>query len=257
MAMRVLVLRAPGITCDGEVAAALELAGAQPERIHLNRLADGSVQLQDYGLLIIPGGFAYGDQPGAGRVLAVKLIQCLNDDLHQFVADGRPVLGIGNGFQVLVHAGLLPGGEPGPATLSPNLSDRYECRWIHVASDPASPCVFTRGIEQPFDLPVGHSEGRFSASQATVDQLIAHHLVALRYVDDTGQPTAAYPANPAGASAAIAGICNQAGNVFGLMPHPDRAFLPQHHPQWRRQGLQPEGAGMRIFRNALRAMHEI
>ncbi|HEY1014379.1 MAG TPA: phosphoribosylformylglycinamidine synthase I [Herpetosiphonaceae bacterium] len=257
--LRVLVLRAPGINCDGEAAAALELAGAQPERVHVNRLAEGSAQLRDYAMLLIPGGFAYGDHLGAGRMLAVDLAHRLRDDLHQFVADGRPVLGICNGFQVLVKTGLLPGGAqdaPSSATLIDNASGHYECRWIRLAADPASPCVFTRGIEQPFELPVGHGEGRFLADEPVMERLAANNQLVLRYIDETGRPAEAYPANPNGASRAVAGVCNEAGNVFGLMPHPDRAFLPQHHPQWRRRGLDREGPGMQFFRNAVRAMRE-
>ena len=250
---KVLVLRAPGINCDGEAAAAMELAGAVAERVHVNRLADGSVRLADYAMLLIPGGFAYGDHLGAGRMLAVDLIHRLRDDLQAFVADGRPVLGICNGFQVLVKTGLLPG-EAGQATLTDNASGHYECRWIRLAADPHSPCVFTQGIDEPFDLPVGHGEGRFLADPAVLSRLDANRQVVVRYVDAANQPAQAYPANPNGATQAIAGICNAQGNVFGLMPHPDRAFLPQQHPQWRRRGLAKEAPGMVFFRNAVRAM---
>ncbi len=251
---KVLVLRAPGINCDGEAAAAMELAGAETERVHINRLADGSVRLADYAMLLIPGGFAYGDHLGAGRMLAVDLIHRLREDLLAFVADGRPVLGICNGFQVLVKTGLLPDHEVGQATLIDNASDRYECRWIRLAANPASPCIFTEGMDEPFDLPVGHGEGRFLADQATLDRLAANQQIVLQYIDAASQPTAEYPANPNGAAQAIAGICNRAGNVFGLMPHPDRAFLPQQHPQWRRRGLAKAGPGMAMFKNAVRAM---
>ncbi|HYF65826.1 MAG TPA: phosphoribosylformylglycinamidine synthase I [Herpetosiphonaceae bacterium] len=250
---KVLVLRAPGINCDGEAAAAMELAGAEAERVHVNRLADGSVRLADYAMLLIPGGFAYGDHLGAGRMLAVDLIHRLREDLQAFVADGRPVLGICNGFQVLVKTGLLPGAD-GQATLIDNAGGNYECRWVRLAADPHSPCLFTEGIDEPFDLPIGHGEGRFLAEAAVLDQLDASHQVVVRYVDAAGQPAEAYPANPNGAARAIAGVCNAQGNVFGLMPHPDRAFLPQQHPQWRRRGLDKEGPGMIFFRNAVRAM---
>ena len=251
---KVLVLRAPGINCDGEAAAAMELAGASADRVHINRLADGSVRLADYAMLLIPGGFAYGDHLGAGRMLAVDLIHRLRDDLQAFVAAGRPVLGICNGFQVLVKTGLLPEREVGRATLSDNASEHYECRWIRLAANPASPCIFTEGLDEPFDLPVGHGEGRFLADQPTLDRLAANQQIVLQYIDASNQPTERYPANPNGAARAVAGICNRAGNVFGLMPHPDRAFLPQQHPQWRRRGLDQAGPGMLMFRNAVKAM---
>ncbi|MFD3166578.1 phosphoribosylformylglycinamidine synthase I [Herpetosiphon sp. NSE202] len=251
---KVLVLRAPGINCDAEAAEALELAGATAERVHVNRLAEGSVQLADYGMLLIPGGFAYGDHLGAGRMLAVDLIYRLREDLSRFVADGRPVLGICNGFQVLVKTGLLPSDTVGQATLIDNASGNYECRWIKLGLNSASPCIFTQGLSGTLDLPVGHGEGRFLTDQATFEKLQANNQIVVQYLDQAGQPTMDYPANPNGALHGIAGICNPAGNVFGLMPHPDRAFLPQHHPQWRRRGLDKEGPGMAIFRNGVRAM---
>lgn len=254
--MKALVLRAPGINCDGEAAAALELAGVVAERIHVNRLVDGSVRLLDYGLLLLPGGFAYGDHLGAGRMLAVDLIHRLQSDLFAFVEDGRPVLGICNGFQVLVKSGLLPGGNL-QATLTDNASGSYECRWVKLKVNQASPCLFTQGIEGTLELPVGHGEGRFMADAATLAALEANNQIVVQYCDDSGAPTQGYPANPNGAQHAIAGVCNAQGNVFGLMPHPDRAFLPQHHPQWRRRGLDAEGPGMAIFRNAVRLMHHV
>ena len=251
---KVLVLRAPGINCNEEAAAAMELAGATAEQVHINRLADGSVHLHDYAMLLIPGGFAYGDHLGAGRMLAVDLIYRLRDDVQRFVDDGRPVLGICNGFQVLVKTGLLPSSEIGQATLTDNHSGQYECRWIRLKANSKSPCMFTAGMDDVFELPVGHGEGQFLTDDATLAKLTANNQIAVQYVDDAGNPTNEYPANPNGAMQAIAGICNPQGNVFGLMPHPDRAFLPQHHPQWRRRGLQPEGYGMAIFRNAVKAM---
>lgn len=254
---KVLVLRAPGINCDGEAAAAMELAGAETALVHINRLADGSVRLADYAMLLIPGGFAYGDHLGAGRMLAVDLIHRLSEDLHTFVADGRPVLGICNGFQVLVKTGLLPDQAVGRATLIDNASAHYECRWTRLAANPASPCIFTAGMDEPFDLPVGHGEGRFLADEATLERLAANQQIVVQYIDASGLPTDQYPANPNGAARAIAGICNRAGNVFGLMPHPDRAFLPQQHPQWRRRGLDQAGPGMAMFNNAVKAMKRI
>ncbi|MDP9311912.1 MAG: phosphoribosylformylglycinamidine synthase I [Chloroflexota bacterium] len=254
---RILVLRAAGINCDEETAAACELAGGKAERVHINRLASGAARLDDYAALVIPGGFSYGDHLGAGKLLAVDLLYRLRESLAAFVADGRPVLGICNGFQVLVKAGLLPGTATGEtvqqsATLAGNANRHYECRWTQLMADPRSPCLFTSGMEGPFALPVGHGEGRFVADEATITRLTAERQVALRYVDAAGQPATTYPHNPNGSVAAIAGICNAQGNVFGLMPHPDRAYLPQLHPDWLQNRQQRQaGDGMSIFRNML------
>lgn len=256
---RVLVLRAAGINCDEETAAACELAGGAAERVHINRLAAGEVRLADFAALVIPGGFSYGDHVGAGKLLAVDLQHRLGDDLRAFVASGRPVLGICNGFQVLVKAGLLPhapssdrASAPQTVTLTHNARGHYECRWTRLLANPASACLFTRGLSAPFALPVGHGEGRFVAADETLALLAERGQIALQYVDADGAPTGSYPANPNGSAAAIAGICNPAGNVFGLMPHPDRAYLPQLHPDWLRSGgARQAGDGLAIFSNML------
>jgi phosphoribosylformylglycinamidine synthase subunit PurQ / glutaminase len=256
---RVLVVRAAGINCDEETAAACELAGGRAERIHVNRLAEGSVRLDDFAALVIPGGFSYGDHLGAGKLLAVDLVHRLSDSLQAFVADGRPVLGICNGFQVLVKAGLLPGAEPErggqprqSVTLTHNGSGHYECRWVRLIANPQSSCIFTQGIEEPFSLPVGHGEGRLVAADETLDHLAARNQIAVQYADEQGHPATTYPHNPNGSARAIAGICNQGGNVFGLMPHPDRAYLPQLHPDWLRgKRARQVGDGLAIFRNMI------
>jgi len=271
MTPRALILRAPGINRDEDAAAAVELAGGRPERIHVNRMVEGDTQLADYALLIIPGGFSYGDHLGAGKLLAVDLAHRLGEQLAAFVADGRPVIGICNGFQVLVKAGILPGYDdgrrtiddgslpsssivhrPSSATLTDNASGQFECRWVQLAADPGSRCIFTQGLDRPFEVPVAHGEGRFVArDEAVLDALRAGGQVALRYVVSGGEP-AGYPDNPNGSDDAIAGVCNPAGNVLGLMPHPEDAILPQQHPRWTREPWRAEGDGLAIFRNAVR-----
>lgn len=249
---RVLVLRAAGINCDEETGAACTLAGARPERVHVNRLAAGECNLLDYAALILPGGFSYGDHLGAGKLLAVDLVHRLREPLRRFVADGRPVLGICNGFQVLVKAGLLPGagfGERQTVTLTDNRSGHYECRWITLIPDQESPCIFTRGLDRPVRLPVGHGEGRLVAGDDILDRVEDGHLVPVRYAGPDGLPARTYPHNPNGSARAIAGLCNLSGTVFGLMPHPDRAFLPQLHPDWVRNRGRTDGDGLAIFRN--------
>lgn len=256
MQPKVLILRAPGINRDADAALACELAGATAERIHVNRVAEGTVRLDDYAMLIIPGGFSYGDHLGAGKLLAVDLIHRLGEQIAAFVADGRPVIGICNGFQVLVKAGILPGFDrPAPVeplvTLTDNASQRFECRWVQLQADPESHCIFTKGIKRAIEVPVAHGEGRIAIQNSTaLDELRSRGLVALRYVD-AGGPSTAYPANPNGSLDAIAGICNPQGNVLGLMPHPENAVLPQQHPRWTRESWRSEGDGLAIFRNAV------
>jgi phosphoribosylformylglycinamidine synthase len=277
MAPRALILRAPGINRDEDAAAAIELAGGRPERVHINRVVEGATKLADYALLIIPGGFSYGDHLGAGKLLAVDLAHRLSEALAAFVADGRPVIGICNGFQVLVKAGVLPGMDERPrtkdesspedkhrpsslvlrpsspvATLTDNASGQFECRWVQLSADPGSRCVFTRGFDRPIEVPVAHGEGRFvTRDQAALQALRAGGQVALRYVA-AGGGAAGYPDNPNGSDDAIAGVCNPAGNVLGLMPHPEDAILPQQHPRWTREPWRAEGDGLALFRNAVR-----
>ncbi len=270
MTPRTLILRAPGINRDEDAAAAIELAGGRPERIHINRVVEGAAKIADYALLIIPGGFSYGDHLGAGKLLAVDLAHRLGEALDAFIADGRPVIGICNGFQVLVKAEILPGMDdrrrtiddssspassivrrPSSATLTDNASGRFECRWVQLAADPGSRCVFTQGMDRPIEVPVAHGEGRFVVrDQVALQALRAGGQVALRYVGSGG--AADYPANPNGSDDAIAGVCNPAGNVLGLMPHPEDAILPHQHPRWTREPQRTEGDGLVLFRNAVR-----
>ncbi|RRR73103.1 MAG: phosphoribosylformylglycinamidine synthase I [Candidatus Viridilinea halotolerans] len=255
MIIRALILRAPGINRDRDAALACTLAGAVPERVHVNKLAKGMVKLADYGMLIIPGGFSYGDHLGAGKLLAVDLAHRLGEQLRRFVADGRPVIGICNGFQVLVKAGLLPGWEghsEAALTLTNNDSARFECRWVQLEADPGSVCHFTQGLGRPIEVPVAHGEGRISLRGETdLAELLARGLVALRYTAEPGMPVG-YPANPNGSRDDIAGVCNPQGNVLGLMPHPENAVLAQQHPRWTREPWRDDGDGLIIFRNAVR-----
>lgn len=256
-APRVLILRAPGINRDTDAAHACSLAGGDPTIAHVNRLADGSVRLDDYAMLVIPGGFSYGDHLGAGRLLAVDLIHRFGEALRTFVESGRPVIGICNGFQVLVKAGVLPGWNAPPnahdapiaVTLTDNASAQFECRWVNLSANADSPCIFTKGLQHPIEVPVAHGEGRIAVrTSSDLAALEAHHLVALRYVTPEDS---AYPANPNGSPNGIAGICNPRGNVLGLMPHPENAVRPQQHPRWTREAPRREGDGLVIFRNAV------
>ena len=248
--VKAIVLRAPGTNCDGETVFAFEQAGSEAELVHVNRLINHERKLADYQILVIPGGFTYGDDIAAGRVLANELKLKLGEDIERFFESGGLILGICNGFQVLVKAGFLPepgdGGQP-PVTLAANDSGKFECRWVHLAVNEDSPCVFTRGMERMY-IPVAHGEGKFVADQGILPDI----NVVVRYADEQGDVEAGYPHNPNGSVNNIAGICDSSGRIFALMPHPERHIRGTQHPQWTRLGARQYGDGFLIFQNAVR-----
>lgn len=249
---RVLILRAPGTNCDEETAYAWSRAGAAPETRHVGQVLGHPETLADFAIVTIPGGFSYGDDLGAGRILATRL-GALGEALAQFRDRGGLILGICNGFQVLVRAGLLPGDGYGPVTLTRNDSGQFEARWVRLGPVPGR-CVFLVD-DEPIEVPVAHGEGKFlTARPEDLERLEAGGQVAVRYLDADGRPTQESPANPNGSPGAVAGICDTTGRVFGLMPHPERHIDGLHHPRWTREGLKPEGDGLRVFRNALKAI---
>jgi phosphoribosylformylglycinamidine synthase len=252
MSPRVLILRAPGTNCDLETAFAFEQAGAVTERVHINRLLEFPEALDAYQILCIPGGFSYGDDLAAGRILASQVRHHLGDAFRRYADGDHLVLGICNGFQVLIQTGLLlPGDGPTPlATLTDNDSARFEDRWapLKVVGDKS---VFLKGIEQMY-LPVAHAEGKFVARDAeTLASLEASGQLVLRYRRQDGEPgPAEYPDNPNGSQADVAGLCDATGRVLGLMPHPERYIDPTQHPHWTRLPTH-EGDGLQLFRNAV------
>ena len=266
-APQVLVLRAAGINCDEETAHAFRLAGAAVTVVHVGELVRGERQLSDFDALAVPGGFSYGDDLGAGTVLANQLRTRLGGDLHSFVDSGRLVLGICNGFQVLVRLGLLPGiDDDAAASLVVNQSGKYEDRWVHLRVD-GERCPFLDGARESgvIRLPVAHREGRFVVrDEATLERLASQGQIALRYSEASGEPTADYPANPNGSTGAIAGVTNPAGNVLGLMPHPERFLRFLHDPAWTRRvrsGGLPEdevtaGDGFSLFASAVQYLRD-
>jgi phosphoribosylformylglycinamidine synthase len=249
---RAIIVRAAGINRDGDAARAVTMAGGTPDIVHIGRIIDGSVSIHDYAMLIIPGGFSYGDHLGAGAMLAVDMVHRLGNEVRRFVEDGRAVLGICNGFQVLVKSGLLPAATLAhrSASLTHNASGRFECRWVRLAAG-ASRSVFTQGIEQPIEVPVAHGEGRFVMhSDAELDALAANGQVPFRSIDNDGQPTEAYPANPNGSRHGIAAVCDESGRIMGMMPHPENALTPWQHPRWTRES-RTHGDGLAVFQNGI------
>jgi phosphoribosylformylglycinamidine synthase len=248
---RVLILRAPGANCDAEAQFAFEQAGAVAERVHINRLREQPSLLQRFQILVIPGGFTYGDDVAAGKILANQLAHFLGDTLRRFRDGNRLILGICNGFQALLKAGLIvPPDEEGPlATLLHNASGKFEDRWITLQATPGR-CPFLQGIDRML-VPTAHGEGRFVCREEWILRgLEEAGQVVLRYVDTDGRP-GPYPINPNGSQGDVAGVCDATGRVLGLMPHPERHVLPTQHPQWTRRGLAPEGEGLKLFRNAV------
>lgn len=246
---RVCVLRAEGTNCDTETAYAFSLADGDPHLIHVNQLRAAKGFLRGFEILALPGGFSYGDDIASGKVLALELMSYLRDEINEFVSHGKLVIGICNGFQVLVRTGLLPFRQLGSmrATLTTNDSGHFECRWISMVVE-KSPCVFTRGIER-LTLPVAHGEGKFFTLPSELGRVEAQKLVALRYEKD-GKETKEYPFNPNGSLNAIAGVCDASGRIFGLMPHPERFVVSTQYPNWRRTFIR-EPHGLPIFRNAV------
>jgi len=243
----VLILHATGTNRDREAAWAVEAAGGRPTILHVNELRARLAHLHDFAMLILPGGFSYGDALGAGRLLATDMRWLFQDELGYFIEAGKPVLGICNGFQALVKSGWLPGPpqDGTQATLTRNASNCFECRWVWLEPDAQSPCVFTRGLTERIYCPVAHGEGRFvPRDNAVLEQLRAGRQIALTYVTANGD-RADYPANPNGSVADIAGICNAQGNVLGLMPHPEDHIFAEQHPQWTRG--ESGGLGLALF----------
>jgi phosphoribosylformylglycinamidine synthase len=251
----VLILRAPGTNCDEETAYAFQLAGAKTEFVHVNRWLETPQLVDRFQIVCIPGGFSYGDDIAAGVILAGKLNQHLAGVLPEFVAQDRLVLGICNGFQVLIKTGMLLQDESKSglaATLTWNDSARFEDRWVHLKTD-ASKCVFVQGIRSIY-LPVAHAEGKLvPADMQSMDRWGHAGQLAMRYTApaDMTEVRIGYPLNPNGSIGDVAGVCDQTGRMFGLMPHPERYVDPTHHPHWTRLQAPEAVNGRVIFENAV------
>jgi phosphoribosylformylglycinamidine synthase I len=264
---RALVIRTAGTNCDAELMQAFTLAGAQPELVHLDRLIAEPQRLEAFDLIGFPGGFSYGDDIASGRIFATRARERLYPALRDAARAGVPMIGVCNGFQILVQVGLLPGplaGEDWPedeapaqeASLTYNAGNMFIDDWFRVASVPNTRCLWTAGLDEGVSeasrdavmrLPIAHGEGRFvTANAGALERLERSGQVALRYLD-----------NPNGSMNDIAGICDATGRLFGLMPHPERYLDWVHHPFWTRlpaAARAGETPGLRIFRNAVEAV---
>ena len=253
---RALILRAPGTNCDRETAYAFTLAGARADLVHVNRLLEDTNRLRDYQIFCLPGGFSYGDDIAAGRIMASKIRHHLSEAIISFRDAGKLVLGICNGFQTLIKSGILiqENSDSGPwATLTGNDSGRFEDRWVQLSVD-GNTCVFLKDIQMMY-LPVAHAEGKFVTRDAdalgTLDQ---NGQLVLRYTEESNKwrESVRYPFNPNGSQANVAAVCDETGRILGMMPHPERHIDPTHHPRWTRQEPTTGGNGIRLFENAVR-----
>lgn len=259
---KVIVLRTAGTNCDKETAFAFEVAGADVRLVHINELTGGQERLDSYQILAMPGGFTYGDDLASGKILANELKFKLEEAIQKFINDGKLVIGICNGFQVLVKAGILPNlsgdFQTIEATLTLNDSDKFEDRWVHLKRDKrqvtSNKCVWTKGVDGVIELPVAHGEGKFIPRDKNIlKKLKGKGLIVFEYVDENGSQKG-YPYNPNGSVENIAGLCDGTGRIFGLMPHPERHMSVYQHPLWTRRknsGNKGEGDGLIIFRNGV------
>jgi phosphoribosylformylglycinamidine synthase I len=259
--IRICVLRVGGTNCDSETKRSFQELGAKAEIVRANEMFRKRSML-NYDALVFPGGFSYGDYVRAGAIWAKWIVARFGKEIEAFVSDNRPILGICNGFQVLVEAGLLPGfkgvSEAPEAALATNIPPGYNCRWIYLKHESRGKCVFTSKIQkgQTIRVPVAHGEGRFifesRKSQQCLQTLIENDQLVFRYCKEDGEyALGSYPANPNGSFYDIAGICNPEGTVFGLMPHPERAFYSWQQPDWTRQGKSSELCDGRLIFESL------
>ena len=260
--IKVCVMRVGGTNCDAETQRAFQELGVQADVLHVNELAKKR-NLLDYNVLVFPGGFSFGDYVRSGVIFARSLSVKLGTEIDTFVDEGRPILGICNGFQILVEYGLLPGFEGvsvyPEATLTTNVPQGFKCQWIHLKNENKGSCVFTSKIPagKVLRMPIAHGEGRFlfpvEKEQQMLQKLVDNDMMVFRYCDENGNVAGGkYPTNPNGAFYDIAGICNREGTIFGLMPHPERAMYWWQQPDWTRQKQMAQyGDGKLVFESLI------
>jgi len=247
--VKVLMFRGPGTNRDIDTRIAFLQCGAEVDNALVGEIVRGEKRLMDYQVLVIPGGFTYGDDISAGKIMANEIRLKLGDGINKFVAEGRLVLGICNGFQALVKTGILPdikGKSAQPVTLTNNDSGKFECRWVYLKVNEKSPCVFTKGMDMIY-VPIAHGEGKLVAEPGVAEKL----NIAVQYVDEKRKTGAGYPYNPNGSINDIAGICDASGRIFGLMPHPEDFIRWTQHPRWTRETPREDLYGLQIFQNAV------
>ncbi|MFH1552918.1 MAG: phosphoribosylformylglycinamidine synthase I [Candidatus Omnitrophota bacterium] len=257
--VKAIILRTAGTNCDKETAYAFRAAGAETELVHINALSKNKSALKKYHILAVPGGFTYGDDVASGKILANELKSKLTKQLADFISSGKLIIGICNGFQVLVKMGLLPNiGETKTskieATLSLNDSGKFEDRWVHLKHDERDRCVWTVDLPEIIYIPIAHAEGKFiPKDEKALNALKKNGQVVFRYTDECGRASG-YPDNPNGSVDAIAGICDPTGRILGMMPHPERHVSYLQHPNWRRapQDRKKMGVGLKIFKNSVK-----
>jgi phosphoribosylformylglycinamidine synthase len=262
----VLIITGYGLNCEAESKYAWELAGAEPELIHLSDLLAQPARLQDFAALMFVGGFSYGDHMTSGHVFALRVKHRMSGALDHFIRQGKLILGVCNGFQIMVKLGLLPGLDGDYFTqklsLMQNDCGTFQNFWVRLRFETGSTCVFTRGMSS-ISLPVRHGEGKvFTLDKGLLQRLEGLGCVPCRYVDPgTGEATQEFPHNPNGSLNAIAGLCDPSGRIFGLMPHPEAYLYPENHPQWdlqKQRKLLPEhGCGLSLFQNAMEHLKQV
>lgn len=265
-----LVITGYGINCEEEMAAAYRLAGAKARIVHLNDIILGKCSIHDYDILNFPGGFSFGDDLGSGKVLSNKMKfkklksgKLFFDDIQDFLDEGKIILGVCNGFQFLVKMGLLPNVNSDfeqEVTLTGNNSGKFEDRWVHIKVNENSKTPFLKGIDKIF-LPVRHGEGKLIIKNEIIKvEIIKNNLNCLAYCNENGKETSEYPMNPNGSELNCAGLTNESGQIFGMMPHPEAFLSLYNHPNWsqlKRQnpGISEDGEGLIIFRNIVEFIH--
>jgi len=250
---KVLILRTAGTNCDYETRYAFEKAGAKVDAVHINILLANKNLLKDYQILTLPGGFTYGDDVSAGKILSNQIKYNLEEDIKTFIHEKKLILGICNGFQALTKAGLLPAidKQHQEATLTFNDSNKFEDRWVYLKICSNKSIFVKDGEISKIYLPVAHGEGKFvTQDESILNKITMNHQIVFKYVNEQGEETG-YPWNPNGAVRNIAGICDPTGQILGMMPHPERHVEPTQHPRWTRNGLREFGDGFLIFRNAV------